>query len=163
MEDIDCKLYENEKIDLFISDTIFWAKEELSLCHELKSSTIFIQECLEMQNNICKSVIFEYLSQNGIDKIKLPEFTCELDLEHEMFRIDNSDILQILYCCLDVNNDSEYLQKHKEIYPDIEFNSSLLLDLYKNKRSSSVITNLGDKRDRDITQYRITKRSRTSS
>ncbi len=158
--DINPDLYNDEEFDMYIYGRVSRAINEKNLYDELLSSEKFITEFQKDENDICKGFIIKYLSQNGIDETKLPEFSCELDLVHEMFRIDNSDILQFLYC-LDVNNDSEYLQKHKELYPDIEFNSSLLLDLYKNKRSSSIITNLRDKRDRDITEYRITKRSRT--
>lgn len=115
-------LYKNKKLDKFILSTISSLIISNNRFRLQITNTIILEEVINDSDDILTNLVIDYLSDNNIDPDKLPYFTCKIDEQKRMCKIDNQDILQLLFHCVEGNQESEFIQKHQEYYPDIKLN-----------------------------------------
>jgi hypothetical protein len=120
--DIPENLCQGLNLDLFMTCTLSTLISSIRRLRKLACDVEMITQRINNNNDLLKESIIKYLSQNRIDPDRLPDFTCKIDEQKRMCKIDNQDILQLLFHCVEGNQESEFIQKHQEYYPDIKLN-----------------------------------------
>lgn len=120
--DIPDNLYQLMDLDLFMNCTLSTLISSISRLRKLNCDVEMITQRIKSGSNTLTNLVIDYLSDNNIDPDKLPDFTCKIDEQKRMCKIDNQDILQLLFHCVEGNQESEFIQKHQEYYPDIKLN-----------------------------------------